>query len=84
MKDIEQYLRNCGFKKKRDGYMQLHIQHPFLNKPHIIFDSGELTVWCKDTIESGIGHVCIHKCKYSPEKLEEIYRWLTGKNIKQP
>lgn len=75
--NIENYLKNCGFKKKRDGFMQLDIKHKFIRKCHITYDyyTRNLTVWGYD-IEDKNAYM-IYRCKYSPDKLNEIYNWLT-------
>ena len=77
--NTEQYLRNCGFKKNRDGYMYRNFKHPILKKLNIIFDSGILVVWCQDTAETNCGQVAIIRCKFSVKKFEEITNFLNVK-----
>ncbi len=76
--NTENYLKNCGFKQIRKGVLEKKIKCPLISCCYIRYDArlhinGRLSLW-----GGKFGQSVLFRGKFSPDKLNEIYNWLTG------
>lgn len=79
-------VSDYSFIKKRGGWWQLDISHPFLSKCHISLENGYITVWCREPMVNGrkTEHVMLIHRKATKKNLHNIFHWLDSANVYSP
>lgn len=69
--NTENYLRTCGFKNSRElQLLAKSVKCKYLNRVKIVYQRNKLFLVVEEETK--------YRCKYSADKLNEMYKFLTG------